>query len=165
MSSSPPGSFLFSFLKKKCSLSRRERDPSTPLPCTTAPSTRHSRGSASTVAYAGSSPASPPWPTHPGRKAYPDRKKQRTHRLAAAEHQLLLKLFVHAAAIAVRQPSGNLTLSALRGVAVVEPLWRRPIAVSLPTSPADCRLRAVLSCSLSLPTPPADCRLPVLLRR
>ncbi|CAM9872342.1 unnamed protein product, partial [Ascophyllum nodosum] len=27
-------------------------------------------------AYAGSSTAFPPWPNHPGREAYPDRKKQ-----------------------------------------------------------------------------------------
>ena len=105
-------------------LARRERNWSTPHPCTMAPSTRHSRGSTSTVASAGSSPASPPWPTHPGREASPDRKKRGTHRLAAAEHQLL-QLVVHAAAIAVRQPSGGLPLSSRRGVAVVEPLWRR----------------------------------------
>ena len=85
-------------------LTRRERDPSTPHPCTTAPSTRHSRGFASTVASAGSPPASPPCPTHPGREASPDRKKQGTRRLAAAEHQLL-QLVVHAAAVAVRQLS------------------------------------------------------------
>ena len=66
----------------------RERDPNTPHPCTTAPSTRHSRGSASTVASAGSSPASPPWPTQPGRETSLDRKKRGTRRLAAAEHQL-----------------------------------------------------------------------------
>ena len=70
-------------------LTRRERNPTTPHPCTTAPSTRHSRGSESTVASAGSSPASPPWPTHPGRETSLDRKKRGTHRLAAAEHQLL----------------------------------------------------------------------------
>ena len=70
-------------------LTRRERDPTTPHPCTTAPSTRHSRGSESAVASAGSSPASPPWPTHPGRETSLDRKKRGTHRLAAAEHQLL----------------------------------------------------------------------------
>ena len=70
-------------------LTRGERNPSTPHPCTTAPSTRYSRGSASTVASAGISPASPLWPTHPGREASPDRKKRGTHRLAAAEHQLL----------------------------------------------------------------------------
>ena len=110
-------------------LSRRERDPYTPHPCTTAPSTQHSRGSVSTVAYAGSFTASPPYPTHPGREAYPDRKKQGTHRLAAAEHQLL-QLVVYAAAVAVRQPSDGLLLSALRGVTVVEPPWWRPIAVS-----------------------------------
>ena len=50
-------------------LTRRERDPSTPHPCTTAPSSRHRRGSALTVASAGSSPASLPWPTHPSREA------------------------------------------------------------------------------------------------
>ena len=66
----------------------RERDPNTPHPCTTAPSTRHSRGSASTVASAGSSPASPPWPTQPGRETSLDRKKRGPRRLAAAEHQL-----------------------------------------------------------------------------
>ena len=70
-------------------LTRRERDPSTPHPCTTAPSTRHSRGSASTVASTESSPVSPPWPTHPGKEAFPDRKKLGIYRLAAAEHQLL----------------------------------------------------------------------------
>ena len=69
-------------------LTRRERDPSNPHPCTAALSTRHSRGSASTVASAGSSPASPPWPTHPGRETSLDRKKRGTYRLAAAEHQL-----------------------------------------------------------------------------
>ena len=37
--------------------------------------------------------------------------------------------------------------------------------LSLPTSPADCRLRALLSRSLSLLTPPAVCRLVALLRR
>ena len=101
-------------------LTRRERDPSTPHPCTTAPTTRHSRGSASTAASAGNSPASPPWLTHPGREAFPDRKKRGTHGLAAAEHQLL-QLVVHAVAVAVRQPTGGLPFSARRGVAVVEP--------------------------------------------
>ena len=152
------------FFFKERSLSHREQDPSPPHPCTTASSTRHRRCSASTLAYAGSSPASPPWPTHPGREAYPDRKKLGTYRLAAAEHQFL-QLVVHAAAVAVRQPSGGLPLSALRGDAVVGPPWRRTIAVSLPMSPVDCRLRAVLSRSISLPTPPADCCLPELLRR
>ena len=52
---------------------------STPHPCTTAPSTRHSRDSASTVASTGSSPASAPWPTHPGREASPDSPVQRLH--------------------------------------------------------------------------------------
>ena len=98
-------------------LTRREWDPSTPHPCTTAPSTRHSRGFASAVASAGSSPASLSWPTHPGREASPHRKKRGTPRLAAAA------------------------------------------CCSLPTSPAHCRLRALLSRSLSLPTPPAGCRL------
>ena len=60
-------------------LTRRERNPSTLYPCTTAPSTRHSRGSASTVASAGSSRASPPWPTHPGREASPDSPLQHLH--------------------------------------------------------------------------------------
>ena len=60
-------------------LTRRERDSSTPYPCTTAPSTRHSGGSASTVASAGSSRASPPWPTHPGREASPDSPLQHLH--------------------------------------------------------------------------------------
>ena len=130
-------------------LTRRERDPSTAVSCTTAPGTRHSRGSASTVAYAGSSP---------GREAYSDLKKQGTNRLAAVEHQLL-QLVVHVAAVTVRQPSGSLPLSTPRGVAVVERPWRRPIAVSLPTSPAHCRLRAVLSRSLSPPRRPiAVCR-------
>ena len=82
MSSSPPASFLF-FIEES-SFTRRNRDPSTLHPCATAPSTRHSRGSASTEAYAGNSSASPPCPTHPGREAYPNRKKQGTHRLAAA---------------------------------------------------------------------------------
>ena len=139
-----PATFFFFFFLKECLLTRRESG------------IRHSRGSASTVAYAGSSPAFPPWPTHLGKEAYPDRNKQGTHRLAAAEHQLL-QLVVHTAAVAVRQPSDGLSLSALRGVAVVEPPGRRPIAVSLPTS--------ILSRSLSLPTPPADCRLPALLKR
>ena len=49
-------------------LTHRERNRSTPHPCTTAPSTRHSRGSASAVHSAGSSPASPSWPTHPGER-------------------------------------------------------------------------------------------------
>ena len=164
MSSHPPAFFVCLFLKKECSLSRREWDPSTPHSCTTAPSTQHSRGSASTVAYHENSPASPPWPTHPGREAHPDRKKQGTHRLDAAEHQLL-QLVVHAAAVAVRQPSGGLPLSALRGVAVVEPPWRRPTSASLSRSPAGCCLRIVLSRSLSFPTPPADCRRAALLRR
>ena len=106
-------------------LTRKERDPSTPHhPCTIAPSTRHSRGSASTVASAGSSSASPPWPTHPGREASPDRKKRGTHRLAAAEHQLL-QLVGYAAAVVMRQPSDGLPLSARRGVTVVELPWRR----------------------------------------
>ena len=52
MSSSPPPFGLF--FKKECSLiRRRERDQSIFHPCTTAPSTRYSRGSASTVAYTG----------------------------------------------------------------------------------------------------------------
>ena len=105
-------------------LTRRERYPSTTHPCTTATRTRHSRGFALTVASAGRSPAFPPWPTHPGREASPDRKKRGTHRLTAAEHQLL-QLVVHAAAVAVRQPSSGLPLSARRDVAVVGPPWRR----------------------------------------
>ena len=159
MSSSPPSFFLS--LKKECSLTRRERDPNTAVSCTTAPSTRYSRGSASTVTYAESSPASPPWPTNPGRKAYPDLKNQGTNRLAAAEHQLLQSV-VHAAADAVRQPSGVclsprceawLSLS-LRGCGRLPSLFqrRRPITV--------CVLY-----SLALSISPADCRLPSLLRR
>ena len=87
VSSSPLLLFVLVFVKGMFTPSRRERDPSTPHPCTTAPSIRHSsRGSASTVAYAGSASVTPPYLTHPGREAYPDRKKQGTHRLAAAEH-------------------------------------------------------------------------------
>ena len=88
-----PCFFRLCFLKKKCSLIRirRERDPSTSHPRTTAPSTRHSRDFASTVAYAGRSPASPPWPTHTGSEAYPDRKKQGTHGPVRPGVGLLLK--------------------------------------------------------------------------
>ena len=103
-------------------LTRRVRDSSTPHPCTTAPSTRDSRGYTSIVTYAESSPASSPWPTHPGKEASLDRKKQGTHRFAAAEHHLL-QLAAHAAVVAVRQPSGGLPLYARRGV--VEPPQRR----------------------------------------
>ena len=97
-------------------------DQSTPHPCTTAPSTPHSRGSASTVASAGSSSASPPWPTHPGREASPDRKKRCTHRLAVAEHQLL-QLVVH---FQRRRP---ITVCVLYSSAISPSHPRRPNAV------------------------------------
>ena len=89
LSSSSSATVLF--LRKECSLIRRERDPSTSNPCTTAPSTQHSRDSASTVAYAESSPASPPWPAHPGREAYPDQNNQAIHRHVRPGVGLLLK--------------------------------------------------------------------------
>ena len=85
---------------------RRERDPSTSHSCTTAPSTRYSKGSALTVAHAGSSPASPTWPTHPGREAYPDRNKQGTHRHVRPGVGLLLKTRVNEARY--RWPEGSL---------------------------------------------------------
>ena len=120
-------------------LSRRERDPSTPHPCTTAPSIRHSRGSASTVAYAGSSPVSPPYPTHPGREAYPDRNKQGTHRLAAAEHQLLQLSSCGSPLTVCLSPRCEALLSlSLRGGGRLPSLFqrRRPIAVCVLYSPA-----------------------------
>ena len=104
-------------------LTRRERDPSTPHLCTTAPITLHSRGSASTVASAGSSPASHSWPTHPGREAYPDRKKRSTHRL-------LLQSISCCGLLFTSNVAGRCRLRALlsRSLSLSQP--RRPIAIS-----------------------------------
>ena len=151
VSSSPSFSFLFLFLKKECSRTRRERDPSTPhgdrgififpVQLTTSRIGNLTRlihtllyvmtihtyihtcvyhHSEHTTQQRFRIDSSLCWKfscTNPMVHPSIERSKVLI--------DLLLQLVVHAAAVTVRQPSGGLSLSTRRGVAVVELPWRR----------------------------------------
>ena len=153
--------FVFVFVKRMFTHTYKGRDSSNSHPCTIAPSTLYSRGSAPTVAYAGSSTAFPPWPNHPGREAYPDRKTRGCGWACGSCLCVCVCVCLSLLSIVWLQCSA----SSLRERLALSSGCTLCSSLSLPKSLADCCLRAVPSRSLSPPTPPADYCLPALLRR